>query len=278
MDRHSREQTRWFFHQLAVVALGVVVYFGVRGLTESRPAVADRHGLDVLALERRIGLAHEHSVQHLLVGRDWLTTAANWVYIWGHWPVITVVLVWLALRHRETYLRLRNAMLLSGLVGLVVFALYPVSPPRLLDVGLIDTVSERSGAYRVLQPPAFVNQYAAVPSLHVGWDLILGLAVASAASSSLLRWAGRTMPVLMALAVVLTANHYVVDAVLGALLALAGWVSAGWWQARAGRTRDQAQHQVLALEPYPRAPSAPSPRASVENATTAQSTACRRGG
>ncbi len=212
----------WVLRQFAVVAVGIVVYFGARGLTVGKPSTAIDHAHDVLALEARLGIAKEQEVQDLLVGRDWLTDAANWVYIWGHWPVIAVVMVWLALRHRVIFVRLRNAMIASGAVGLVIFASYPVSPPRLTGLGLIDTVTERSSAYRILQPPAFVNQYAAMPSLHVGWDLLVGLAVASAASGALLRWIGRLMPVLMAVAVVLTANHYFLDGLAGALLALAG--------------------------------------------------------
>jgi hypothetical protein len=121
-------------------------------------------------------------------------------------------------------------MFVSGGIGLFVFALYPVAPPRLTALGYVDTVTERSEAYRVLQPPAFVNPYAAMPSLHVGWDLLVGLAVASAAGTVLLRWVGRMMPVLMFAAVVLTANHYLVDGVAGAALALLGLAVAVWWE------------------------------------------------
>jgi membrane-associated phospholipid phosphatase len=87
-------------------------------------------------------------------------------------------------------------------------------------------VTERSQAYRVLQPPAFVNQYAAMPSLHVGWDLLVGLTIVSVASATWLRMAGRLMPVLMAVATVATANHYLLDAVAGVAFALTGlWVA-----------------------------------------------------
>ena len=227
----------WVLRQVAVVAVGIVVYFGARGLTAGRPSTAIDNAHDVIALEAWLGIANEQQVQDLLVGRDWLTDAANWVYIWGHWPVIAIVMVWLALRHRVIFVRLRNAMIASGSVGLVIFATYPVSPPRLTGLGLIDTVTERSSAYRVLQPPAFVNQYAAMPSLHVGWDLLVGLAVASAASGVLLRWIGRLMPVLMAIAVVLTANHYFLDGVAGAVLALAGLAFAYRLERRAEQPR-----------------------------------------
>jgi hypothetical protein len=226
MRRTVSAKTLWVLRQFFVVALGIVVYFGVRGLTAAAPAVAQEHADHVVRLEARLGLEREHTVQALLVGRDWLLDVANWVYIWGHWPVITLVMVWLAMRHSEQFLRLRNAMIISGSLGLIIFATYPVAPPRLANLGLVDTVTQRSSAYRVLQPPAFVNQYAAMPSLHVGWDLLVGISVVTAASSLLLKWIGCLMPLLMAGAVVLTANHYLIDGIAGAALALVGLAAA----------------------------------------------------
>jgi membrane-associated phospholipid phosphatase len=148
-------------------------------------------------------------------------TFMNWIYIWGHWPVITAVLFWLFLRHPAGYREVRNTMLLSGGIGLFVFALYPVAPPRLAGLGLVDTVTEYSTSYRVLQPPAFVNQYAAMPSLHVGWDLLMGIAMLTWSTHLVVRLLGIALPTLMALSVVLTANHYVIDAVAGIALVLA---------------------------------------------------------
>ena len=112
-------------------------------------------------------------------------------------------------------------MLISGGVGLFIFAAFPVAPPRLTDLGFIDTVTQQSSAYRVLQPPAFVNQYAAMPSLHVGWDLLMGLAVYTYSRHVLLRALGVVLPVLMVSSVVQTANHYVIDAVVGVALVVA---------------------------------------------------------
>ncbi len=173
-------------------------------------------------LERATGLDVEAGLQQVLLRWDWLVAPANWVYIYGHWPVIVPTLVWLAVRHRDRFVRLRDAMMISGGIGLFIFALYPVAPPRLAALGIVDTVSEQSLAYRVLQPPAFVNQYAAMPSLHAGWDLLVGLAIAGAAGSLWLRVAGYLLPVLMVAAVILTGNHYLVDVVAGLALALIG--------------------------------------------------------
>ncbi len=213
--------------QIAVVGLAVLAYFGVRGLTQADAGTAVAHGFDVLALERSLGLDHERWAQGLIVGRPYLTMVWNWIYIWGHWPVIAATLIGFHRLDRRAYLVLRNALCLSGAIGLVIFATYAVAPPRLMPIGLVDTVTEQSASYRVLQPPALVNRYAAVPSLHVGWNLLIGVALWRASRRRLVRAAAVAGPVLMAIAVVVTANHYVIDGVVGAAVALTGWALSG---------------------------------------------------
>jgi membrane-associated phospholipid phosphatase len=211
--------------QVALFATAVGVYFGVRGLTEGQWDVALGNAAQVVDLERTLHLNHEQVLQQAVIGNHAVTRVLNWIYIFGHWPVIITVMTWLLLRHRAVFRRARDAMFASGLVGMVVFATFPVAPPR-LD-GLVDTVTNYSSAYRVLQPPVFTNQYAAMPSLHVGWDLVIGLSVWTAASRLWVRIAGLAMPVLMTLAVVLTANHYLLDTLAGAALAGGAWLVLG---------------------------------------------------
>jgi membrane-associated phospholipid phosphatase len=216
----------WILGQAALVLVGVFVYFRVRRLTAGSPEVARAHARDLVGLERRLHIHWESALQAPVADSATLATVANWIYIWGHWPVIVVTMLWLALHHRWAFLRLRDAMLVSGALGLVVFVTYPVAPPRLVDPGLVDTVSAHSYSYRILQPPNFVNQYAAMPSLHAGWDLLIGISIATAGGTLLVRAVGWLLPPLMALAVVATANHYVVDVVAGLALALLGYAAA----------------------------------------------------
>lgn len=225
----------WVSQQVGIVLLGVFCYFQVRGLTAATPSVAIDHAHDVIRFEERLGINVEGVVQDPVTDSDVLATIANWIYIWGHWPVIVATMAWLVWRHREIFLRLRDAMLVSGGIGLVIFASYPLAPPRLVDPELVDTVTERSYAYRVLQPPNFVNQYAAMPSLHAGWDLLIGISIATAAGSVVVRVIGCVLPALMAFAVVATANHYVVDVVAGLMLAMVGYAAAVALESR--RTR-----------------------------------------
>jgi len=208
--------------QFALVFGAALIYFGVRGLTEGEASEAVQRGLDVLHLEGRFGVDIERGLQHLFGTTRLTTTLANWVYIWLHWPVIATTLFWLHHRHRRDYLVLRNAMFLSGAIGLVIFALYPVAPPRLVGAGFIDTVTDLSTSYRVLQPPALVNRYAAVPSLHVGWNLLVGIQLWRVSRAVPLRIFAVASPTMMAVAVMATGNHYFIDGLIGSVVALTG--------------------------------------------------------
>ena len=212
--------------QIVLLIGAALLYFGVRGLTETDVGQAIAHGNDLLRFEGTFGLDIEAALQRSVVDNRVLVTIVNWIYIWGHWPVIIGTLVWLQQKRRPEYLKLRNALFVSGAIGLVIFALYPVAPPRLLGGDLVDTVSEYSTSYRVLQPPSLVNKYAALPSLHVGWNLLVGVFVWRNSRTPVIRMFGAVSPALMITAVVLTANHYIVDAVAGASLALFGlWIA-----------------------------------------------------
>lgn len=214
----------WFdlAKQIVLVGCAVLFYFAVRGLTEGSVPEAIQHGRDVLALEQRLGIAFEPHTQEQLADHRTLTMVANWIYIWGHWPVIVMTLIWLRRRRRYYYLLLRNAMFVSGAIGLVIFAAYPVAPPRLIDAGFVDTVSQFSTSYRLLQPPSLVNKYAAIPSLHVGWNLLVGMVLWQSSNRRRIRLPALASPILMILAVMLTANHYLLDALAGIVVALAG--------------------------------------------------------
>jgi hypothetical protein len=199
-----------------------LVYFGIRAVSEGRAATAREHARGLLRLERRLGIAWEHAAQRPVLEHQWLMTAANWMYVWGHWPVIAVSAIWLFRRRPAAYRELRTAFLVSGAIGIVIFAMYPVAPPRLAGVGLLDSVTRYSHAYRALQPREVTNIYAAFPSLHFGWDLLVGLALVRHASWTVVRVFGVLAPIAMALAVVATANHFVLDVVGGGVVAVCG--------------------------------------------------------
>ena len=208
--------------EMALVIFAYFTYFAVRGLTLSSEARAVENAEKVVGFERAIGLFREPAMQSAILDDRWIVNLMNWMYVWGHWPLIILVAAWLYLNLPPTYRLFRNAFVISGAIGLVCFALFPVAPPRLANVDIVDTVTLHSNSYRVLQPPGLVNQYAAVPSLHFGWNLLIGIVLFTKGQTVIARAAGLLIPPEMFLAIVLTANHYIIDAVLGGVVALVG--------------------------------------------------------
>ena len=223
----STTTARQLAGEMLIVVPAYFLYFLVRGFVEGREAQAFHTAINIIELEQALGIFWEPMLQEKILDIDLFVTLANWTYIWGHWPVIVFVAIWLFMLHREDYSVYRNAFLISGAIGLIVFVLLPVAPPRFMDAwGFVDTVTERSEVYRVLQPPAFVNQYAAMPSLHFGWNLIVGIAIFRHGSHIIGKIIGVALPVLMFASIVLTANHYIIDGLAGAALALIGLFAA----------------------------------------------------
>jgi PAP2 superfamily len=244
-----------------VVGTAVVAYFGIRNLTAGSWSAASANADRILDLERWIGIAWERGFQSTIVGNHWVTTFANWVYIWGHWPVLLIAATVLYVYRRDSYYLLRNAMFISGALGFLFFALLPVAPPRLNGLGLVDTVTEDSHAYRVLQPPGFTNQYAAFPSLHFGWNLLLGIVLLTATAHVAVRIFAVLSPLAMAFAVVATANHFVLDLAGGAVFVLVGLAGASLLGAARGRaTLDLGASRAPDLRPPHAVVSRRSPR------------------
>jgi hypothetical protein len=212
--------------QVLLIVAAALCYFGVRGLTQSELPAAQAHARDLFEVERSLGLDWEIWMQGLVIDHSRLVTVVNWVYMYGHWPVIVVTLAWLFVRAPDRFYLLRNAMFISGAIGLVIFALLPVAPPRLGVLDVVDTITQRSSSYRTLQPPGLINRYAALPSLHFGWNLLVGIVLWQATRNRAVRAFAVIMPVAMAYAVVATGNHYVADVLLGAIIALAGLAGA----------------------------------------------------
>jgi membrane-associated phospholipid phosphatase len=212
--------------ELSMILIAVAAYIGIRAVTEGRTEIAEANAHDLLRLQQLLGIDWESSLQALIIGSDSVVAVANWVYIYGHWPVIASVALILFLARRDRYRLLRNAVFISGAIGFLFFALLPVAPPRLLDLGLVDTVAEQSAGYRALQPPELTNQYAALPSLHFGWNLLVGIVLFGTTRRLLVRVFAVLMPVAMGFTVVATANHFVVDVVVGGLVVLTGLAAA----------------------------------------------------
>jgi hypothetical protein len=234
----GRELDRHGLRELALVAAGLLIYYLIRGFVADEFAEARAHALGIVQLESGLHLFHEPQLQRLLTENPLQIQIWDGVYFWGHAPVIIAVGLWLYLQHRTHYSLIRNSFLLSALAGLLVYWLFPVAPPRLLPgFGFIDTMQRYSSiSYQAQSLKPFVNPYAAVPSLHFGWSLLIGVGVVRAAQNPI-GWAcGALLPVLMLFAIIATGNHFVVDAVAGFAICLMALVVAmafqRWQRAR----------------------------------------------
>ena len=239
MKLHWARSQRWssvpparreFLRELGLVGVAALLYFLVRGAVQDRAAEAFARARALLELEQTLGLAWELAVHEAALSANLIVDLANAVYFWGHMPLLIVLALWLWFRDRATWRWLRAALLVSSLLGIVCYVVWPTAPPRLMpELGYIDTLASRAAAsYQAQEVGPFVNPYAALPSLHVGWALLAGVACWRVAMSraGVRRAAWLLLAILLpasqSWAVVATANHWVLDAAAGvAVVALA---------------------------------------------------------
>jgi hypothetical protein len=207
---------------LLVVGLFVVYKFG-RQLVADHTGEAFRNAHRVWDLERAVHLPGEKAVQSLLLHGDLLVHLANTYYATVHFPATVAFLVWLYLRRPAHYVWARRALAAVTAAALVLHLAFPLAPPRMLaGAGLVDTAHVYGPS--VYGPPKtdhLSNQFAAMPSLHFGWALMVAVGLIVATRS---RWRRLWLlhPLVTLLVIVGTANHYWLDAIVAtALLGLA---------------------------------------------------------
>ncbi len=216
---------REFARELAAVAVAALIYYLVRGAVSDRADEAFQRARDILDLERRLELDWELAIHEAILGSNALIDFANGAYFWGHMPLLIAIAIWLWRSHRDTWRLLRNALLISAAAGMVCYYLFPTAPPRLMpELGYIDTLAIRAApAYQAQEVGLFVNPYAALPSLHVGWALLAGLAVWRTSRHPLMRAFAVAIPLSQGWAVVATANHWTLDAFAGLAICGVAW-------------------------------------------------------
>jgi hypothetical protein len=198
----------------------------------------------IIDIERELGLFHEAAIQAAFLDSSALIVVLNFFYATAHFVVPIVVLGLLFARAPGEYTKWRNVLVITTLTSLVLFALFPVMPPRLLGScgrfgactvsPFVDTLRAYGGAWSFESGPVakLSNQFAAMPSLHFAWALWCWLALSPVISSR--RWwllAG-LYPLTTLTAIVVTGNHYVLDAVGGAIVVGVSWWVATWWDRR----------------------------------------------
>jgi PAP2 superfamily len=205
-------------HSLRVEAIVVLALFGVyelcRGVVAGGSAEALRHAHELVALERSAGLFVEKGVQNAARALPGLIDLLGVSYLTLHYAGTAAALLWLHQRRPSVFPVVRTTLLLASGLALVGYLAFPTAPPRLAEVGIVDTVS---GAHVDLNSglvSAIYNRYAAVPSMHVGYAVVVGAALL-VCGGRLGRPLGLVYPVFVFLAVVATGNHFLFDAAAG---------------------------------------------------------------
>jgi hypothetical protein len=227
----SQPRLRWW-RELAYV----LAFYGIYSLIRNRGLDVDSrddafiHAKQVVHLERVLHSFHEQQVQHWFIDQHWFIVFWNVFYGTAHFVVTAVALVWLFLRAPDRYRFWRTTLMCTTALALLGYALYPLMPPRLLppSYGFVDTLHEIGGLWSfdsgTMQKLS--NQYAAMPSLHFAWSTWCACALYPMVTR---RWAKGLVaayPVLTFFAIVVTANHYWLDAAGGALVLGCGYLAA----------------------------------------------------
>lgn len=225
---------RWrrpiWWQELAILAVGYWLYSQGRNAIPDQVSIAMRHGRSIQHLQDLLHLNWELSFNQFVAAHEWFAQILNYYYSTLHFIVTPAVLIWLFLRRPHVYRGARTVLTITSLLGLLGFFLYPTAPPRLLpQLGYVDTVAEFH-TWGSLADPSIAshsNQFAAMPSLHIGWALWCGLAIFACARRPWVRGLGLLYPLGTFTVIVGTGNHFILDAVGGVVIVALGFL--GQW-------------------------------------------------
>lgn len=215
---------RGVFEITLVVAL-FMAYFATRGLVSGRAADAFHNAHQLMELQNWLGISWELGFQNWVLQYDSVIWALNSIYVYTHMPALILFAIWVFVWHHDRYPEVRNVFLGMLAVGLLVYTLVPLAPPRFFtSSGFVDTLAMFSSVdYHQNSIEMLYNPYAAMPSLHVGFAVFVGIGIISIGQKRRHWFIGILFPTLMSLAVVGTGNHFVLDVVAGIALAFATW-------------------------------------------------------
>jgi hypothetical protein len=227
--------------QLAVVLGAFGAYEAARLAMEPNWAQAFANANRIEYVEQVVGFAWEQSLQRAFLALPNLVAAFNLFYFIGHFLITAIFFVWLYHRSREGFRSFRNGFLAATAIAVVIHWLYPTAPPRLAGVGLQDTLLMLSGI-DIGSPHSSApsNPVAAVPSLHAAYALGVGIGMIRYARSHVIRIAGAIYPPLVVLTIVVTGNHFVLDAIAGMAVLGVGFLLARAFRRRSGEEKVRA--------------------------------------
>ena len=195
------------------------------GTSRSRaPASAYENALEIIRAQKWLRINWEYEVQQFFINDRWLIVTSNYFYGAGYVVSTLFALIWLYRRRPDHYPFWRNTLAIGTLLGLLGFRFYPLMPPRLLDVhlgelvyGFVDTLKEfpTLWSFDNSAMEKVSNQYAAMPSLHCGWAIWVMVSTFGLVRTQVMKVVVVLLPVTTIFVVVVTANHYLLDAVGG---------------------------------------------------------------
>jgi membrane-associated phospholipid phosphatase len=228
-ERQGKSRASWLpkdwgdaLRQIALFALADVCYETVRGVAENNTALAFANARSIVDFEKGLGLFFEPGFQSWAMGHRLLIDIANFAYVNSHFVVTTCVLVWLYLRHNDRFYFVRNMFMVAMVLALVGYMTMPTAPPRFFpELGIVDTIAYYADVHH---DSAFVNlffnPYAAVPSMHVAFALMLGVSCMLLVRRRVFKLLWAIYPAFVASVVIVTGNHWWFDGFVGACVAL----------------------------------------------------------
>jgi membrane-associated phospholipid phosphatase len=207
--------------QIGLFVMADLCYETVRGIAEGNRALAFANGQAVIDLERSTGTFFEPSFQAFFIAERWVLDLANFLYMNSHFALTTGFLVWLYLRRNDSFYFVRNMFLVAMGLALIGYVLVPTAPPRLFPgYGFVDTINDFSSVnHDSALVKLFVNPYAAIPSMHFAFALMIGVPGFRLSRHVWSKAFWAAYPMLVLWVVVVTGNHYWFDAAAGAFVA-----------------------------------------------------------
>jgi membrane-associated phospholipid phosphatase len=220
--------------QLALFAGAYYAYRIVRGIVDGQAGLAFENARTLVDVERTLGLFFEPGLQAWARGQEWLLTGANWMYVNSHFIVTVTFLIWLYLARNHAFYFVRNMFMVAMGLALVGYVAFPTAPPRFMpEWGFTDTVASFVGESAETSADVLYNPFAAVPSMHVAFALMIAVPAIMLIRQPVLRVLWGLYPLVVTFVVVVTANHFWLDAAFGAIVAAVSALTASAAFARA---------------------------------------------
>lgn len=254
-----RVRPRWWVELLIIIIVGERIYEYIRNLVPTNRSGAESRGWGIERLEQSLHLNFGLSLNRFVGSHEPIAQIMNYYYATLHFTVTGGILIWLFVARPHWYRQMRTILVLTTVLGLIGFYLYPLCPPRLLPgAGYIDTVVHFKtwGSWADPTIATHSNQYAAMPSLHVAWAIWCGYVLYRLASRRWVMALAIAYPFATMVVVISTANHYLLDAVAGAAVFAAAvglervlrWARAAW-SARRAAPGQAARAEQADLQP-----------------------------